>query len=69
MAPNGVDSFFRAYLAALREENAAVFAGAGLSIPAGMVDWRELLRDVAEIERERIGEHGLRRGGRADLRL
>jgi len=44
---HAVDSFIKAYLAALREENAAVFAGAGLSIPAGMVDWRELLRDVA----------------------
>lgn len=44
---HSVDSFINSYLAALREENAAVFAGAGLSIPAGMVDWRGLLRGVA----------------------
>jgi hypothetical protein len=44
---NVVDSFVRDYVAALREENAAVFAGAGLSIPAGLVDWRALLRDIA----------------------
>lgn len=41
------DSFIKAYLAALREDNAAIFAGAGLSIPAGIVDWRALLRDIA----------------------
>jgi hypothetical protein len=44
---NATDSFVRAYLAALREDNAAVFAGAGLSIPTGLVDWRALLRDIA----------------------
>jgi hypothetical protein len=47
MAAHLVDSFVRDYVSALQEENAAVFAGAGLSIPAGMVDWRALLRDVA----------------------
>ncbi|GAA0334802.1 SIR2 family protein [Sphingomonas oligophenolica] len=28
--------------------NAAVFAGAGLSVPAGFVDWKELLRPLAD---------------------
>ncbi len=28
--------------------NAALFAGAGLSIPSGMVDWKVLLRDIAD---------------------
>jgi hypothetical protein len=42
-----LNSFTKTYLAALREENAAVFAGAGLSIPTGLVDWRSLLRDIA----------------------
>ena len=48
MTPNQVDSFIQTYLAALREQNAAIFAGAGLSIPAGMVDWRGLLRGIAQ---------------------
>lgn len=43
-----IDSFLKNYLSALREENAAVFAGAGLSIPTGMVDWRGLLRGIAK---------------------
>lgn len=40
--------FYEDYLKALEEGYAAVFAGAGLSKPAGFVDWKELLRDVAE---------------------
>jgi hypothetical protein len=52
-----VEQFVKSYLDALREDNAAVFAGAGLSIPAGLVDWRGLLRDMAndiglDIDRE-----------------
>lgn len=38
----------RTYIRALNESNAAVFAGAGLSQPAGYVNWKELLREVAE---------------------
>lgn len=40
--------FFEDYLKALEEGYAALFAGAGLSKPAGFVDWKELLRDIAE---------------------
>lgn len=47
MSTHPADSFVKNYLAALREENAAVFAGAGLSIPTGLVDWHTLLRDIA----------------------
>ncbi|UVO28337.1 SIR2 family protein [Bradyrhizobium arachidis] len=36
------------YLAELIEGNAAVFAGAGLSVPAGFVDWRALLRPLSK---------------------
>ena len=41
----------------LREENLAIFAGAGLSVPSGFVNWSELLKPIAEeleldIERE-----------------
>jgi len=32
---------------ALGDQNAAIFAGAGMSIPAGLVDWKSLLRSVA----------------------
>lgn len=52
-----VDLFIRDFVKELREDNAAVFAGAGLSAPAGFVNWRDLLRPVADelqldIERE-----------------
>lgn len=32
----------------LQEENLAIFAGAGLSIPAGFVNWKELLKPIAD---------------------
>ncbi len=38
-----VDTFTKA----IKESNAAIFAGAGLSIPAGYVNWKNLLRDIA----------------------
>lgn len=37
----------RKYVDAIREGNAAVFAGAGLSRPSGYVDWKGLLRPLA----------------------
>jgi hypothetical protein len=40
--------FVNEYFAEIEAGNAAIFAGAGLSVPAGFVDWRELLRDIAE---------------------
>lgn len=40
--------FLKSYTSAIEESNAAVFAGAGLSKPAGFVNWKELLRDIAE---------------------
>jgi hypothetical protein len=46
--PSGqIDSFIETYVQALHDQNAAVFAGAGLSIPAGMVDWKGLLKNIA----------------------
>jgi hypothetical protein len=44
--PSPIDSFIKIYVDALREQSAAIFAGAGLSIPAGLVNWKDLLRDV-----------------------
>jgi len=47
MATNPVSTFVSEYVAAIHDQNAAVFAGAGLSIPAGSVNWKGLLRDIA----------------------
>lgn len=52
-----VEEFLRVYSQALADRNAAVLAGAGLSIPAGLVNWKQLLRSVAkeiglDVERE-----------------
>lgn len=45
---NGVaEEFIGKFLTELREDNAAVFIGAGLSKAAGFVDWRGLLAPIA----------------------
>ncbi|TMP85497.1 hypothetical protein CWC05_18320 [Pseudoalteromonas ruthenica] len=44
---NEVESFIKDYVKKLHEGTASVFAGAGLSIPAGFVNWPDLLRDIA----------------------
>lgn len=46
--PINKDIFIRDILKELEEDNVAVFAGAGLSMPAGFVSWKELLRPIAE---------------------
>jgi len=46
--PVSVDVFLKAYQQALDEGVAALFVGAGMSVPAGFVAWKELLRDIAE---------------------
>jgi len=43
-----IELFIRDFLKEVREDNAAIFAGAGLSAPAGYVNWRDLLRPLAE---------------------
>jgi len=42
-----IKTFITDYLAEIIDGNAATFAGAGLSVPAGYVDWRALLRPLA----------------------
>lgn len=42
-----VREFLRTYVKDIQEGNAAIFAGAGLSRPAGYVDWKELLKEIA----------------------
>lgn len=74
MAADPLKSFVDDFVEAIHDQNAAIFAGAGLSIPAGMVDWRGLLRKVAkevglDVDREsdliavaqyHLNEHGSR---------
>lgn len=43
-----LDQFLDQYEVALQQGDAAVFVGAGLSRPSGYVDWRGLLRDLAD---------------------
>lgn len=47
MKRDPIDSFVDIFVQALHDQNAAIFAGAGLSIPAGLVNWKELLKDIA----------------------
>lgn len=43
-----VSDFKRQYTKAIQEGYAAIFAGAGLSRPSGFVNWKDLLRELAE---------------------
>ena len=43
----GMLEFIKSYSKAIEESSAILFAGAGLSKPAGYVNWKELLRDIA----------------------
>lgn len=43
-----IENFVTEYLAEMVEGNAALFVGAGLSVPAGYVDWQSLLRPLSE---------------------
>ncbi len=57
MLPNSFNHFFEEFGRAINDHDAAVFAGAGLSVPAGFKTWPALLADVAsdlglEIDRE-----------------
>jgi Sir2- and TIR-associating SLOG family/SIR2-like domain len=47
MAELRVERFLDEYLNDLEAHSAAVFAGAGLSVPAGFVDWKSLLAPLA----------------------
>ena len=42
-----IDAFLRVFSGEIEEENAAIFAGAGMSRSAGFVDWKMLLKSVA----------------------
>jgi len=44
---HNTDDFINEYVKALRENNVAVFAGAGLSVKSGYFDWKKLLEPIA----------------------
>jgi hypothetical protein len=55
-----VETFIRNYSKEILEENAAIFAGAGLSVSSGYVSWKELLREIAdELKLDIDKEHDL----------
>ncbi len=43
-----MDYFIRDYVQAINNGRAAVFAGAGMSMPCGYVNWKNLMHDIAE---------------------
>ena len=43
-----INSFINDYIKCIKEGCAAIFAGAGLSVASGYVDWNELLRNPAK---------------------
>jgi hypothetical protein len=43
-----VETFIADVVSELEEQNVAIFAGAGLSVPAGFVDWKGLLKPLAD---------------------
>jgi hypothetical protein len=45
---NKIERFINSYLKEIEENNAAIFAGAGLSVGSGHVDWKGLLKEFAE---------------------
>jgi hypothetical protein len=42
-----IEVFIKDYVKDLKEGCASIFAGAGLSIPAGFVNWAELMSEIA----------------------
>jgi len=43
-----IETFIRDFSKEIEEDNAAIFAGAGLSVGSGYVDWKNLLAPIAE---------------------
>jgi len=54
------EHFVETFVKELEEENVAIFAGAGLSVGAGYVDWKKLLQPIAQdLELDIDQEHDL----------
>lgn len=73
-----VEQFLQEYVPAVLDDDAAVFAGAGLSRSAGFVDWKQLLRTFAdelgldldiETDLPAVAQYHLNREGRVRSRL
>ncbi|MET0944220.1 MAG: SIR2 family protein [Flavobacterium sp.] len=45
---NEIEVFINDFVKDLNEGTASIFAGAGLSIPAGFVNWSELMKEIAQ---------------------
>lgn len=43
-----IEAFINNYVKALKEKNAVVFAGAGMSVSQGFFDWKRLLKPIAD---------------------
>ena len=44
---NEIDVFINDFVKDLNEGTASIFAGAGLSVPAGFVNWTDLMEEIA----------------------
>lgn len=59
-----IESFVASFAADIRDGAAAIFAGAGLSVESGYVNWSALLREIAHelgLDVDRENELGRRR--------
>jgi hypothetical protein len=43
-----IEAFIKNYVKALKEKNAVIFAGAGMSVSQGFFDWKKLLKPIAD---------------------
>jgi hypothetical protein len=60
MSLKNIEHFIETFVKELEEENVAIFAGAGLSVGAGYVDWKKLLQPIAqELDLDIDQEHDL----------
>ena len=48
MNNNEIDSFIKNFIKEIKNDNVAIFAGAGFSKSSGFVDWKGLLKDIAD---------------------
>jgi len=56
---NEIEVFINDYVKDLNAGTASVFAGAGLSIPAGFVNWSELMNEMRTCEYDLDQKNGI----------
>ncbi|AMJ40926.1 SIR2 family protein [Anaerotignum propionicum] len=60
MSKKEIDSFINKFVKEMKDDNVAIFAGAGFSKSGGFVDWKNLLKGVAdELDLDIIKEYDL----------